>query len=175
MAEPQLIFDKYRLVKRIAIGGMGEIFLARQSDTLIDRFVILKSMLPDLAADQTWVDQFLGEARVAATLNHPNIVSIYEVGAWEGIYYLAMEYIDGDDLTRLIGGAQKSRRLIPPVLAAQIVLEAATALEHAWEAKDIEGRPLNIVHRDISPQNIMLRRDGVVKVVDFGIACAPTS
>ncbi len=172
MADSQLIFEKYRLVKRIAIGGMGEIFLARQSDTLIDRFIILKSMLPDLAEDQTFVEQFLGEARVAATLNHPNIVSIYEVGAWEGIYYIAMEYIDGDDLTRLIGGAQKTQELISPVVAAKIILEAAIALEHAWLAKDIEGRSLNIVHRDISPQNIMLRRDGVVKVVDFGIARA---
>ena len=172
MADSQLIFDKYRLVKRIAIGGMGEIFLARQSDTLIDRFIILKSMLPDLAEDQNFVEQFLGEARVAATLNHPNIVSIYEVGAWEGIYYIAMEYIDGDDLTRLITTSQKAQELIPAVVAAKIVLEAAVALEHAWLAKDIEGRALNIVHRDISPQNIMLRRDGVVKVVDFGIARA---
>lgn len=170
MAQTDLIFDKYELVKRIAIGGMGEIFLARQNDTLIDRFVILKSMLPDLAADQTWVDQFLGEARVAATLNHPNIVSIYEVGAWHGVYYIAMEYIDGSDLAQLISAARQAGILIAPVVAARIALDAASALEHAALAKDLEGRPLRIVHRDISPHNIMLRRDGVVKVVDFGIA-----
>ncbi|SVE29784.1 uncharacterized protein METZ01_LOCUS482638, partial [marine metagenome] len=171
-SENTLIFGKYRIIKRLAIGGMGEIFLARQSDTLIDRYVILKSLLSDLAANQSFVEQFLGEARVAATLNHPHIVSIYEVGAWDGIYFIAMEYIDGPDLAKLLGAAVRARRLISPPLAAKIALDAATALEHATEARDADGNPLNIVHRDISPQNVMLRRDGVTKVVDFGIARA---
>ena len=98
----QLVFGKYEILRRIAVGGMGEIFLARQSDTFgIDRLVILKSLLPDLARDPYFVDQFMSEARVAATLNHPNIVSIYEVGAWEGIYFIAMEFIKGDNRTYL--------------------------------------------------------------------------
>lgn len=152
---------------------MGEIFLARQVGVAgFDRLVILKSLLPDLALDRAFVDQFLDEARVAATLNHPGIVSIYEVGRWGRSYLIAMEYIRGENISRLLGALKRGRSRFPPRMAAHIIAEAADALDHAHNATDTEGRPLGIVHRDISPQNIMLRDDGVVKVVDFGIARA---
>ena len=169
----QLIFDKYEVVRRLALGGMGEVFLARQTGVAgFDRLVILKSLLPELAEQEGFVDQFLDEARVAATLNHPNIVAIYEVGLWNGVYFIAMEYIHGEDLSRLALAASRAGENIPIQVAARIVHDASLGLHHAHSATDLTGNPMRIVHRDISPQNIMVRSDGVTKVVDFGIAKA---
>lgn len=152
---------------------MGEIFLARQTGVAgFDRLVILKSLLPDLAEQTGLVDQFLDEARVAAMLNHPNIVSIYEVGEWGGLYFIAMEYIRGDNLSRLMQATITSRIRMPPLVPLRVVHDAALGLDHAHHAVDTDGKPLNIVHRDIGLQNIMVRADGVAKVVDFGIAHA---
>lgn len=167
------VFDKYEIIRRIAVGGMGEIFLARQTGVAgFDRLVILKSLLPDLAKEKGFIDQFLDEARVAATLNHPNIVAIYEVGLWQGVYFIAMEYIKGATVAELLMDLHGDEGHIPIVVASRIIMDAATALDHAHFAKTPEGENLNIVHRDISPQNIMVRDDGVTKVVDFGIAKA---
>ncbi len=152
---------------------MGEIFLARQSGVAgFDRLAILKTLLPDLADDQGYVEQFLDEARVAATLNHPNIVSIYEVGQWNDMYIIAMEYIRGENLARLMHALERAKTRLPRPFAARIAEAAARALDHAHHACDTEGAPLGIVHRDIGLQNIMVRDDGVTKVVDFGIAQA---
>lgn len=168
-----MIFDKYEIVRRLALGGMGEVFLARQTGVAgFDRLVILKSLLPELAEQEGFIDQFLDEARVAATLNHPNIVAIYEVGLWNGIYFIAMEYIHGEDLSRLIRAAKREARAFPIPVAARVIHDAACGLHHAHTAADLDGNALHIVHRDISPQNIMVRSDGVTKVVDFGIAKA---
>lgn len=167
-----LVFNKYQVIRRLALGGMGEVFLARQTGVAVDRLVILKSLLPELASQEGFIDQFLDEARVAATLNHPNIVAIYEVGLWNGVYFIAMEYIHGTDLSKLLRTAAKMERSIPFQVSARMIHDAAIGLHHAHTAVGIDGKPLSIVHRDISPQNIMVRGDGVVKVVDFGIAKA---
>ncbi len=168
-----LIFGKYEIQHRLAIGGMGEVFFAVQKGVPgFERPVILKSLLPDLALQEGFIDQFLDEARVAATLNHPNVVSIYEVGLWNGTYYIAMEYIRGRNLSQLIRKAIEQQVQIPPAVAGRIIHDAAIGLDHAHHATDANGASLNIVHRDISPQNIMVREDGVTKVVDFGIAHA---
>lgn len=151
---------------------MGEVFLARQTGVAVDRLVILKSLLPELAEQPGFIEQFLDEARVAATLNHPNIVAIYEVGLWNGVYFIAMEYIHGADLSKLQRAAAQNRIVLPFQVSARIVHDSCLALDHAHFAKDVNGNPLSIVHRDISPQNIMVRTDGVSKVVDFGIAKA---
>jgi len=151
---------------------MGEVFLARQTGVAVDRLVILKSLLPELAEQEGFIDQFLDEARVAATLNHPNIVAIYEVGLWNGVYFIAMEYIHGCDLSRLQKSAAKKRLVLPFQVSARMIHDSCLGLDHAHFAKDMQGNSLNIVHRDISPQNIMVRLDGVAKVVDFGIAKA---
>ncbi|MFH1808316.1 MAG: PEGA domain-containing protein [Pseudomonadota bacterium] len=174
MAEGEnLVFGKYRVIRRIAVGGMGEIFLARQTGVAgFDRLVILKTMLPDLVEEEGFLDQFLDEARVAATLNHPNIVNIYEVGQWQGVYIISMEYIKGDHLGRLIQSSIKAKKPIPYLVASKIVHDAALALDHAHFAVDTDGKPLSIVHRDVGLQNIMVRLDGVAKVVDFGVARA---
>jgi serine/threonine protein kinase len=167
------IFGKYDIIRRLAIGGMGEIFLTRQIGIAgFDRLVILKRLLPDLASDDVFVQQFLDEARVVATLNHPNIVGIHEVGYWGGSYFIAMEYIHGTSLDELVTETRRAEKRILPQVAAKIIHDAALGLDHAHRARDTQGRPLNIVHRDISPQNIMVREDGVTKVVDFGIAKA---
>jgi serine/threonine protein kinase/tetratricopeptide (TPR) repeat protein len=166
-----LVFGKYEKIRRIAQGGMGEVFLARQTGVL-DRLAILKQLRADLASEREFVDQFLDEARVAATLNHPNIVSIYDVGESNNTYYIAMEYVPGEDLSKLWYAAAKAGVGLPFQVSVRICYEAALGLDHAHKARDVRGSPLNIVHRDVSPQNIMVRGDGVVKLVDFGIAKA---
>jgi serine/threonine protein kinase len=170
-----LIFEKYEIRSRLAVGGMGEVFYAVQTQRGVrgfERPVILKSLLPDLATQDGFIDQFLDEARVAATLNHPNVVSIYEVGLWNGVYFIAMEYIRGRNIQQLMKASLKQGLKVPPSVIAHVIHDAALGLEHAHNASDSSGAPLNIVHRDISPQNIMVREDGVTKVVDFGIARA---
>lgn len=170
-ADPSLIFGKYALIRRIAIGGMGEIFLARQTGAAgFQRLVILKSLRPEIASDQTGLTQFLNEARIAATLNHPNIVAIYEVDLYRNVYLLAMEYIEGIDLAGLIRQSIQDKRPIPVAVAAALVRDAALGLDHAHNATDERGVKRMVIHRDVSPQNLMVRLDGVVKVVDFGIA-----
>ena len=170
---PTVVLGRYEVLKRLASGGMGEIYLARQVAVAgFERLVILKSILPDLADDPSMLSQFLDEARVVATLNHPSVVSVIEVAEWQGGYLLAMEYIQGVDLARLLREARKINSPVPVRVAAGIMREAAAGLDYAHHAVDSQGRPLCIVHRDISPQNLMVRPDGVVKIVDFGIAAA---
>jgi serine/threonine protein kinase len=169
----ELIFNKYAIQTRLAIGGMGEVFYAVQKGVPgFERPAILKSLLPDLASQEFFIEQFLDEARVAATLNHPNVVSIFEVGLWDGVYFIAMEYIQGRNLSQLMKASLRGEKPVPPVVTARIIHDAALGLHHAHTALDGSGQPLNIVHRDISPQNIMVRDDGVTKVLDFGIARA---
>jgi serine/threonine-protein kinase len=165
-----LVFEKYEILQRLARGGMGEVYLARQEVAGFERLVILKNLLGELADQDGFVEQFLNEARVTAALNHPNIVSIFEVGAWQGNYFIALEYIDGVDLSRLRKVAGANNVGLPFALSAKLVHDTALGLAYAHKAAGPDGTPLNIVHRDISPHNIMVRRDGVVKVVDFGIA-----
>ena len=168
-----LVFGKYEIQHRLAIGGMGEVFYSLQRGVPgFERPVILKSLLPELAQQEGFIDQFLDEARVAATLNHPNVVSIFEVGQWSGTYYLAMEYIRGRNLAQVIRKALEQQTRIPAAVSMRIIRDAALGLDHAHRATDGNGQPLHIVHRDISPQNIMVRDDGLTKVVDFGIARA---
>ncbi len=171
--EDKLVFGKYAILRRHAVGGMGEVFLAKQTGIGgFQRHVILKSLLPDLAEQESFVNQFLDEARVAASLNHSNIVQIYEVGKWRGLYFIAMEYIRGGNLADLRKRAKRAGEDIPIGVGIRILHDAALGLEAAHLAIDHEGQPLHLVHRDISPQNIMVRHDGVTKVVDFGIALA---
>lgn len=164
-----LIFDKYALLQRIAHGGDGDIFLARQS-VGIDRLVILKSYTAQPDEPPMLAQEFFDAARLAALVNHPNVVSIYDVGEWKGTFWIVMEYIDGKDLTGLWYGAASAGIGIPFNVTAQIVHDAALGLHNAHKTQDVNRSPLNLVHRDLSPPNIMVRRDGVTKIVDFGTA-----
>jgi serine/threonine protein kinase len=165
-----LIFGKYEVIRRLALGGMGEVFLARQIGISFERLVILKSLLAELAEQEDFVQQFLDEASVASQLNHPNVVGILDAGLWDGTYYIAMEYIHGTDLAKLQRSAVKQGKSVPYQVSARIINDAALGLDHAHHAKMMDGTELHVVHRDISPHNIMVRQDGVTKVVDFGIA-----
>jgi serine/threonine protein kinase len=168
-----LVMDKYHLTQRLAVGGMGEIFLAEQSGPRnLKRQVILKSLRPEMLDDPELIGAFIDEARVLSSLNHPNIVAIYEVGEWNDTPFIIMEYIEGFHLGKLLKSCVKKDIHVPFPIAARIVRDAALGLDYTHRATDSSGEALNIVHRDISLGNIMLRPDGVVKVVDFGVALA---
>jgi len=166
-------FGKYQLLKKLATGGMAEVWLARQTGIEgFNRTVVLKRILPHLAEDPEFVQMFLNEARIAAKFNHPNIAQIYDLGETGGTYYIAMEYIHGEDLGRVMRKAWSTGQWIAQPLAIRIVAACCEGLYYAHAKTDEQGRPLRVVHRDISPQNILISFDGSVKLVDFGIAKA---
>ena len=168
-------FDRYELLKKLATGGMAEIFLAKQSGLEgFEKVVVLKRILPHLAQDEEFVSMFLDEARIAAKLSHPNVVQIYDLGKADGTYYIAMEYVSGRNVQHLIGKGQQRGEMLPVEHVCRILAGVCDGLHYAHSRKDYDGTPLNIVHRDISPQNILVSFAGGVKVVDFGIAKAST-
>ncbi|WP_047863241.1 serine/threonine-protein kinase [Archangium gephyra] len=153
---------------------MAEVFLARAEGPMgFEKTLVLKRILPHLAEDPAFVGMFFTEARVAAQLNHPHIVQIFDFGQADGTYYLAMEYIDGPDLRTLSARAVQAGVALPPALCAKIISAACEGLAFAHDFVDpTSGKHLELIHRDISPDNILLSRQGTVKVVDFGIAKA---
>jgi serine/threonine protein kinase len=166
-------YGNYQLIKRLAMGGMAQIYLARQRGAEgFEKKVVVKRILPHLAENQEFVQMFLDEARIAARLNHPNIVQIFDLGAQDDSFFIAMEYIHGEDLRRVWKKADRAGTPIPVPLVCRIIIEACAGLDYAHKKTDANGKPLGIVHRDISPQNILLTFEGRVKVVDFGIAKA---
>src|SRR2546425_494357 len=167
---------KYKLLRLIASGGMAEVYLARQAGAAgFEKLVCLKRILPHLARDRQFVEMFLNEARLAARLDHPNIVSIYDLGEANGNYFIAMEFIDGPSLRAVAKRARERGERLPIAEVVKIVSMAAAGLHHAHELADDGGKPLGLVHRDISPDNILVHRNGAAKVVDFGIAKAADS
>lgn len=168
-------FDRYDLLKKLATGGMAEIYLAKQSGLEgFEKVVVLKRILSHLAQDDEFVSMFLDEARIAAKLSHPNVVQIYDLGRADGTYYIAMEYVAGRNIQHMITKHQEMGGLIPVEHVCRIIAGVCDGLHYAHSRKDYDGRPLNIIHRDISPQNILVSFAGGVKVVDFGIAKAST-
>ncbi|HEX4458336.1 MAG TPA: bifunctional serine/threonine-protein kinase/ABC transporter substrate-binding protein, partial [Polyangia bacterium] len=161
------------LVQKLAEGGMAEIFLAKQTGIEgFERNVVVKRMLPHLSRQPHFVDMFLDEARLAARLVHANIIPIYEVGQIDDSYYICMEYLPGEDLAWVLKQSSARHAQLPIDVAVRIVVAAARGLHHAHELCDEEGKPLHIVHRDVSPSNLYLSFEGQVKVLDFGIAKA---
>ena len=164
-------FGRYTLLVRLAVGGMANLYLARYvGPDGFEKLVAIKRIHEALADDQDFVAMFTDEARLAARINHPNVVQVLELGNVSSAYFIAMEYVEGDSMAQLI-----KRSPIPYPMCARIVSEAARGLHAAHELRDHHGNALHVVHRDVSPQNVLLSYDGAVKVVDFGVAKARTN
>ncbi|MBX7097944.1 MAG: protein kinase [Myxococcaceae bacterium] len=165
--------QNYVLVRKLAEGGMAEIFLAKQVGVQgFERDVVIKRMLQNLSGVTDFVNMFLDEARLASRLAHPNIVQINDLGLTDGCYYIAMEYLPGEDFSTLLRTAARRREYVPLAISLRVLAEAARGLHFAHSFTDAQGQRLNIVHRDVSPSNIFVTYTGQVKVLDFGIARA---
>lgn len=164
---------KYQLLLRIGRGGMATVWVAREraDDPADQRLVAVKAILPDLAGDQEFSKMFVDEGRIIRMIRHPNVVDVYESSEQDGIGYIAMEWVEGDSLHAIIAEAGK-RRPIPPEMAVRIIADAAGGLHAAHELRDDQGNLMNVVHRDVSPHNILIGVDGAIKLVDFGVAKA---
>ncbi len=170
-----VLFGSYELLDRIAEGGMAEVWRARSRGVAgFEKTVVIKRVLPSLMANPGFAEMLVREAKIAALLSHPNIVQIFDLGEERGAYFIAMEHVPGKDLGAVMSlaeqGPDRARLSLP--LKLWIVSEVAKALDYAHRRKGDDGRPLHIVHRDISPQNVLLGFEGAVKVADFGIARA---
>jgi eukaryotic-like serine/threonine-protein kinase len=158
---------KYQLIRKLATGGMAEVFLAKAAGPMgFEKMLVVKRILPHLSEDPTFVEMFLAEAKLAAQLNHPNIVQIFDFGETDGEYFLAMEYIDGPNLRVLVKRARAAKAPLPTPICARLIAAACEGLAFAHDFSDpTTGEPLGLIHRDISPDNILVSRQGAVKVV----------
>ncbi|HAN32677.1 MAG TPA: hypothetical protein DCQ06_13865 [Myxococcales bacterium] len=165
-------FGRYYLTTKIAMGGMAEIFRAKSVGAEgFEKVVVIKRILPHFCEDESFITMFQDEARVAAHLNHANVVQIFDFEQVEGLYYIAMEYVEGEDLKRVLDAGTKEGRPLSIAQAVQVMIEAGQGLDYAHK-REVDGKPLNIIHRDISPHNMMVSYNGEVKIMDFGIAKA---
>jgi serine/threonine protein kinase len=172
LSEP-IQFGKYTLFERIGRGGMAEVFKGRiQGPAGFERVFVVKRILPHLSDDVSFIKMFVEEAKLSARLNHANIVHIFELGAVEGEYFISMEYIRGHDLSETMRAIWKALGPPRPELVAYIGREVCRGLAYAHNLTDENGRPLGMIHRDVSPSNVMLSYEGAVKMLDFGIAKA---
>src|SRR5262249_53956447 len=152
--------DRYELIGEIASGGMATVYLARLSGVGgFRRFVAIKRLHPHLASEKEFVEMFLDEARLAAGIHHPNVVSILEVSASPLGYYLVMEYVEGDTLARLLARASGQQQRLPTPIALRMLIDGLAGLHGAHELRDDRGSFLGLVHRDVSPQNILVGID----------------
>ncbi|MEE2961563.1 MAG: serine/threonine-protein kinase [Myxococcota bacterium] len=166
-------FGNYLLLDRVNVGGMAEIFRAKSFGLQgFEKILAIKRILPNMAEDDEFINMFVDEARIAVQLNHPNIVQIYELGMYREQYYIAMEYVSGRDLRQILDNFRGSERKLPLSVAAYIIIRICEGLDYAHSKEDGKGRPLNVIHRDVSPQNILVGYSGEVKITDFGIAKA---
>jgi eukaryotic-like serine/threonine-protein kinase len=169
-AAPDML-GPYRCLRKLAVGGMGEVYLAEaRGASGFKKRLVIKAVRPDREEEQEVIQAFLDEARVWALLTHPNIVPLYDCLWLEGRLCLVMEYVEGADLRELIQSASKLNRPVPAAIAVQIVAQVAAALHAAHEARGLDGVPLGIVHRDVSPHNVLVDRGGNARLCDFGIA-----
>ncbi len=167
------IFGEYKILKKIATGGMAEVFLSKRVGVKgFEKLLAIKRILPQFSENEEFISMFIDEAKLAAQLNHRNVVQIYDFGTQESSYYIAMEYVFGKDLRTILKKSREKQKRLPLTQCAYIIKEAARGLEYAHNIKDHYGNPLDIIHRDVSPQNIFISYEGDVKIADFGIAKA---
>lgn len=173
MSETPRKLGRYELIRRIAVGGMGEIYLARVHGTAgFEKTVIIKTILSHLAREDEFVEKFLDEGRIVVNLTHGNIVPVFDMDEVDGEYFIAMDYVPGRDLRDALKRLRERDETMPADLAAYLVSEVCEGLGYAHRKTDDEGNSLDIVHRDVSPSNILISTDGEVKIIDFGIARA---
>jgi len=171
--KPSTVIGKYQILELIAKGGMAEVYKAKRYGAEgFEKILVLKRILPELSRNREFVDLFINEAKIAMHLNHTNIVQVLDLDQENGEYFIAMEYVYGMNLSEIIRRSFAKSRTIPPELIAFTASEAAKGLDYAHRRRGSDMRPLGIVHRDISPQNILVSFEGEVKVTDFGIAAA---
>src|SRR6478752_6118906 len=182
----ELTFGRYQLLDRLGKGGMAEVFKAKSHGVEgFEKVLVIKRILPELAENPAFVEMFIHEAKLAVRLSHANIVQVFDLGIAPGTpsttgegekqadaYFIAMEYVHGFDLATLLARVRRQRQPLPIDLCVFIAAEVAKGLDHAHRRRDEQMRPLGIVHRDVSPQNVLLSFEGEVKVTDFGIAKA---
>lgn len=169
--ELPVAFGKYELLERIATGGMAEVFLARSFGVAgFEKRLVIKRIRPELAQDPRFVAMFVNEAKIGVHLNHPNVVQTYDLGRTGSDWYMAMEHLHGRDLNRVVKVLRSFERRLPLPIAVSIVAEMCRGLAYAHSRADGSGAPLGLVHRDVSPHNVVVTFDGEVKLVDFGIA-----
>jgi len=165
------VFGRYLLLRRLSRGGMGEIFLARSGQLAgFEKLCVIKKVLPSLAADREFISRFIDEAQVCIKLSHANIAQVFEVGMVDDEYFLALEYVEGRDLRRIVAELHDRSEKLPLDLALWVVREIASGLAYAHRKTNEDGEPLNVVHCDMSPPNVVVSFEGDVKIIDFGIA-----
>lgn len=162
---------RYELLDLLGTGGMAEVFRARCSGPGgFQRTVVVKRILPAHGRDQAFVKMFVSEAKILGMLHHPNVVQVYDFGESDGVLFLVLEYVDGPSLAEAISALRSVGRAVPPLVVARIAYEVCRALDHVHNLNGADGAPLNVIHRDVTPSNILLTSAGGIKLLDFGVA-----
>jgi serine/threonine protein kinase len=166
-------FGKYYLLERINVGGMAEVFKAKTVGVEgFERIVALKRILPSIAEDEEFITMFIDEAKIAVQLQHANIAQIFDLGKVDDSYFIALEYVNGRDLRGIFDDLKKQGQVMPMPQVCHVIMQLCEGLDYAHNKRDAQGRDLNLVHRDVSPQNVLIGYEGEVKLIDFGIAKA---
>jgi len=166
-------FGKYLLLEKLAVGGMAQLYRAKITGVQgFEKLIAIKTILPHLSSEKELLNSFIDEAKLAALLHHQNVVQIYDFGTMEGSYFIAMEFLLGKDLRQVFGKSHERDLPLSNEHALYITNRICSGIDYAHTLKDFQGKPLNIIHRDISPQNIFVTYEGEIKIVDFGIAKA---
>lgn len=171
--KPRSSFGRYQLLLEMARGGMATLFLARLTGPeSFEKLIVIKRIHDHYATEASFIQMFLDEARIAAAIQHPNVATVFDMGRQDQAYFIAMEYVHGQNMKDILRAAARQEGVLHWSLACRLVADAAAGLHAAHELKSSDGVPMNVVHRDVSPQNLLVSYDGSVKVVDFGIAYA---